>query len=110
MNIKMFENKLTNLLSSNNIMRSSSGSHSRNVGKTERWISMAGGAALTYYGFKKKGLTSKLISAAGSSLLARGISGYCPVNNMMGRNSAQEEHQPVESTQEEEQTSSMEPA
>jgi uncharacterized membrane protein len=57
-----------------------------NVNNTERVISLAAGALLTYYGLKKKhSLLGKGLSIAGGLLITRGSSGYCPVNNLLGR-------------------------
>lgn len=65
------------------------GSSTINVGNEERILSAIAGAALASYGlrhlFTMRGLLS---AAAGGLLLSRGITGYCMVNNALGRNSA----------------------
>ena len=65
------------------------GSSTINVGAEERVLSAIAGAALASYGlrhlFTLRGLLS---TAAGGLLLSRGITGYCMVNNALGRNSA----------------------
>lgn len=74
------------------------GSSNINVGNTERIISTAGGALLTWYGLKKGDLLGVAVALAGSSLLFRGTTGYCPLNNAMGRNTAEQENISVEIT------------
>lgn len=73
------------------------GSSSLNVGSTERIISTVGGAALTVMALrdlKSPGGMSMLL--AGGFLLVRGLSGYCAVNNAIGRNTAKKAGSPVE--------------
>jgi uncharacterized membrane protein len=64
------------------------GSANINVGPAERVISTFLGAAATVYGIRNignmKGISMLL---TGGMLLTRGISGYCNVNNLIGRNS-----------------------
>lgn len=55
----------------------------RNVGTTDRIISVAAGAALGYFGikkFRKSGYSSLLLPAG--YLLLRGINGYCSLYNL----------------------------
>jgi uncharacterized membrane protein len=59
----------------------------RNVSGWERVASIAAGAALLYLGTRRH-RENRLASSAGAGLLARGATGYCPVNAMVGRNSA----------------------
>lgn len=73
------------------------GSSNVNVGNTERIISTIGGAALTVMGLrdiKSPAGISMLLS--GGFLLIRGLSGYCAVNNAIGRNTARKAGSPVE--------------
>lgn len=72
------------------------GSSQKNVGSTERAISAFGGILLSYWGLKKKNLPGVLAAAAGSTLLYRGISGYCPINERIGRDTAIEDNNPIE--------------
>lgn len=65
-----------------------SGSSRTNVGTTERIISTTVGALLTYYGLRKPTLGRLLVATFGASLLHRGTTGYCYVNNAIGRNTA----------------------
>lgn len=75
----------------------STGSSNINVGISERVISALGGAALTIIGLRNirshNGI-SMLIS--GSYLLVRGLTGYCALNNALGRNTVQKHSSPVE--------------
>lgn len=80
------------------------GSSRVNVGMAERIISVAGGALLAFLAaknFNKSKSGSIAMLTTGSSLLFRGATGYCPVNESVGRNSASSSSQirPVEVTQ-----------
>ncbi len=73
------------------------GSSIINVGNSERIISALGGAALTVMALRNvrsPGGLSMLLT--GGFLLVRGISGYCAVNNALGRNTVQKPGSPVE--------------
>lgn len=60
-----------------------------NVGQGERLLSVAGGALLSTLALKKKFSVLNLIAGAlGGVFLFRGISGYCPLNALSGRNTA----------------------
>jgi uncharacterized membrane protein len=61
-----------------------------NVGGTERLLSGAAGVALALYSLRRKRLRGLLLPVAGG-LVTRAVSGYCPVNRMLGRNSARQE-------------------
>jgi uncharacterized membrane protein len=64
-----------------------------NVGTTERILSAAGGALLAYYGLGKQRKSKPLglgLAALGTSLVLRGASGYCPVNQLVGRDLAEQ--------------------
>ncbi|HTF20808.1 MAG TPA: YgaP-like transmembrane domain [Chryseolinea sp.] len=66
-----------------------SGSSVVNVGTTERILSVAGGALLATYGLRNmKKFSSLPMLLAGSFLMMRGATGYCPVNSVMRRNTA----------------------
>lgn len=73
------------------------GSSTLNVGATERIISTLGGAGLTIMGLtdirRPTGISMLL---AGVFLLSRGISGYCAINNAIGRNTAHTQGSPVD--------------
>jgi uncharacterized membrane protein len=69
-----------------------------NVGKTERYISIATGAFLFATGvknLKRKPVRSAFRIASGSAMLHRGLSGYCAVNEAIGRNSAKSTQSPT---------------
>lgn len=75
----------------------STGSSNMNVGTTERIVSALGGAALTVMALRDiKSPTGISMLLTGSFLLVRGLSGYCAVNNAMGRNTARRPGSPVE--------------
>jgi uncharacterized membrane protein len=50
-----------------------------NVGKSERWVSMAAGSFLTLYGLTRRSPAAVAGMLGGAYLLYRGISGHCPV-------------------------------
>lgn len=55
-----------------------------NVGTTGRVLSVLGGAALTYYGWsRKQSPLGKSLTTAGTYLVLRGASGFCPVNEAL---------------------------
>lgn len=58
-----------------------------NVGTLERVLSAAAGVALIGYSYRRNRLRSVLIPI-GTSLIARAVSGHCPVNRALGRNTA----------------------
>lgn len=73
------------------------GTSSLNVGTTERIISALGGAALTIMAFRNlKSPAGMGMLVTGGLLLSRGLSGYCAVNNAVGRNTARKQGSPVE--------------
>src|SRR3954469_6623769 len=86
-----------------------------NVGTTERWISGVAAAALAAYAIRRKrgglralgpppagappergGWRARALPLAGA-LLERAVSGRCPVNQAIGRNSARDRVSPVAS-------------
>jgi uncharacterized membrane protein len=63
------------------------GSSKINVDGTERIVSTLLGAATTLYGLRHLGSLGGLtLTLTGGLLLYRGLTGYCPVNNAIGRN------------------------
>jgi hypothetical protein len=60
------------------------GSHDANVGSTERWLSIAGGAALILRGMARPSMTNALLGLAGVALVQRGVSGHCPAYEALG--------------------------
>jgi len=60
-----------------------------NVGKVERWGSVAMGSALLAFGLSHRSKTGIGAAAAGATLLYRGASGHCPVYSTMGMSTAE---------------------
>lgn len=63
------------------------GSSTVNIGQTERIISAAAGALLTTVGARRG---SWLLATLGGYLMFRGGSGFCPINQAIGRNTAED--------------------
>jgi len=59
-----------------------------NVGTEERLLSAVGGGALTALGLASRGWLGLGLLFAGGSLLVRGATGFCAVNQALGRNTA----------------------
>ena len=73
------------------------GSSAVNVGTSERIVSALGGAALTVMALRDlKSPAGVSMLVTGGFLLVRGLSGYCVVNNAVGRNSAHRQGSAVE--------------
>lgn len=89
---------LSRLLKTAHISPPLTGSSQINVGTSERIISAASGALLSLYGLKKGGIAGVATAIAGGSLVLRGVSGYCPVNEAAGRDTAETESIAVEIT------------
>jgi uncharacterized membrane protein len=64
-----------------------------NVGRTERWISGVAGAALIAVGLGRRRFRGWLI-LLGGGLIARALTGRCPVNASLGRNTARRDEAP----------------
>jgi uncharacterized membrane protein len=91
--IKIFSNmetqtqNLAGTAATTSALPPATGSSNINLSASERIVSAFGGAALTVLGLKNlrsSGGISLLLS--GSYLLVRGLSGYCAISNMIGRN------------------------
>lgn len=61
-----------------------------NVGPLERVLSVAGGALVASAGTKTGTLTNVILKLVGGALIFRGVTGYCPINALTGRNSARQ--------------------
>lgn len=59
-----------------------------NVGTAERWLSLAGGAAIAAWGISRRSLPGWLMAAAGGYMVYRGMSGHCHGYDAMGINTA----------------------
>jgi uncharacterized membrane protein len=57
----------------------------RNVNDWERGVSIAAGALLVIAGLKSRGRMRSSLLTSGAGLAFRGVTGYCPVNSMLGR-------------------------
>ncbi len=62
--------------------------HGANVGDAERVLSVAGGGLLAWMAVKQGGLVGTGLALLGGGLIYRGLSGHCPLYNVLGRNSA----------------------
>jgi uncharacterized membrane protein len=59
----------------------------KNLRPWERGVSVAAGGALLWYAIRHERARAT-IAAAGASLVARGMSGYCPVSAVVGRDAS----------------------
>lgn len=73
-----------------NLQRRRSVKSGINVGRTERLVSGLAGAAVIALALRRKRLRPFLLPLGGN-LIARAVSGRCPVNRALGRNTAQGE-------------------
>ena len=65
------------------------GSLTQNLGSTERIASVVGGSLMTIYGITNaKSPIGAAIGLIGGALLFRGTTGFCPVNEAIGRNTS----------------------
>mgnify|MGYP001459981843 CR=1 FL=1 len=55
-----------------------------NVGHTERLVSLVGGGLLAALGMRRPNLAGAALALAGGALVARGLTGYCPVYGLTG--------------------------
>ena len=87
----------TNMNAETSALAPSTGSSAINVGTPERIVSALGGTALAVMGLRDpKSLSGVSMLLTGGFLLARALSGYCAVNNAIGRNTARRQGSPVE--------------
>jgi uncharacterized membrane protein len=70
-----------------NLRRPERGNNSINVGKTERLVSGLAAAAVAVVALRRKRLRPLLLPLA-ANLISRAVTGRCPVNRAIGRNSA----------------------
>jgi len=64
-----------------------------NVGNAERWFSGIAGVAILAVGFRRR-RWRRALWPLGSSLVGRALTGRCPVNRLIGRNSARADVRP----------------
>jgi uncharacterized membrane protein len=79
-----------------NLRRPRDHDNSINVGKTERLVSGLAAAAVAAVALRRKRLRPLLLPLA-ANLISRAVTGRCPVNRAIGRNSARERSSPVAS-------------
>ncbi|RIV22399.1 DUF2892 domain-containing protein [Fibrisoma montanum] len=65
-----------------------SGSSKINVGQNERWLSVGAGLLVANIGIRRGGIGGVLLTALGATLALRGASGYCPINDALGRDTS----------------------
>ena len=59
-----------------------------NVGRAERWLSLAAGGVLAAYALRRRTQASGVAALAGSALMYRGATGHCHVYEKLGINHA----------------------
>jgi uncharacterized membrane protein len=64
------------------------GSSRVNVGRVERWLSVAAGSALAAYALQRRDMPGGVAAMAGAALIYRGGTGHCALNQAIGRDSA----------------------
>jgi uncharacterized membrane protein len=69
----------------------SAAARGKNVGETERWLSVLGGAALAVYGVDRRGLGGAVLAIAGAELVRRGVSGHCLLYDAIGLTTAEQD-------------------
>ena len=62
----------------------------RNMAGVERWGSLAAGSLAIAYGLSRRSLAGAWIAAAGTTLVCRGATGYCPVYSTLGVTTARQ--------------------
>jgi uncharacterized membrane protein len=60
----------------------------KNVGDSERWLSVAAGAALAVYGLDRGGLPGGLLAVVGAELMRRGTTGHCLIYDALNVSTA----------------------
>ncbi|WP_051340398.1 YgaP family membrane protein [Azospirillum halopraeferens] len=55
-----------------------------NVGHTERLVSLVSGGVLAALGMRRPNLAGAALALAGGALVARGLTGYCPLYGLAG--------------------------
>jgi uncharacterized membrane protein len=60
----------------------------QNISEDERVGSILGGGLVTWLGLLRGGFWGGLLASGGGYLLYRGVTGYCPLNKMAGKNTS----------------------
>jgi uncharacterized membrane protein len=93
-----YNSNMSDVLHTSHISPPATGTSHINVGKAERIASVLGGTLMAYYGLQKSDKAGIAMAAAGGALLFRGATGYCPVNEALGRDSSTEKDISLEIT------------
>ena len=56
----------------------------RNVGESERWLSVITGSAVAAYGLKQRSIAGMVLAGVGGVLVWRGTTGRCPLYGALG--------------------------
>jgi uncharacterized membrane protein len=83
-----YNSSMSDVLHTSHISPPATATSHINVGKAERIASVLGGALLAYYGLQKSDKVGIAMAAAGGAMLFRGATGYCPMNEALGRDSS----------------------
>ena len=78
------DNTTLNQYSSASLDQDRRGARSRNMGETERWISLVVGGALLALGLKQRMRDGVMLAVTGGALLYRGATGQCPLYKVAG--------------------------
>lgn len=68
-----------------------------NVGDTERWASVVGGALLARSGLRRSSLKGLFLTLLGGTLIYRGVTGHCDVYEVLGISTGRRTQSPVAS-------------
>jgi uncharacterized membrane protein len=60
----------------------------KNVGDSERWMSVVGGAALALYGLDRGGVSGGVLAVLGAELVRRGATGHCLIYDALNVSTA----------------------
>ena len=75
----------------NLVQKITEGSKNHNVGQTERWVSLAGGALVMGLALSRAKRAKWPLLMAGASLLKRGATGSCQLYRALGVNTCKNE-------------------
>jgi uncharacterized membrane protein len=68
-----------------------------NVGRPERWLSVAAGVGLLLFGLRRRALERAVIELAGAVLAYRGVTGRCPVYHAVGADTSRHDQREMPS-------------
>lgn len=78
------DNSTSSQYSSASLDQDRRGARSRNMGETERWISLIAGGAILALGLKQRMRDCLMLAVTGGALLYRGATGQCPLYKVVG--------------------------